>query len=197
MRQVLTVLIGGLLGLGLMACAGSGTTTKPSPVAGSASGTVAIGGVDRDPSGEEELRNRDVDDAQILGFGRAAGVLEAATVTALVKRYYARAAAGDGAEGCMMLYSTIAESIVESYGRPPGPPALRGKTCATVMSKLYGQRHRELAEAASKLRVAGVRVKGDQGLALLSLGGVSEPHVLVRREDGAWKIDVLFAIGMD
>jgi hypothetical protein len=130
----------------------------------------------------------DKDDAEILSYGQAASPGDRQRVTALVKRYFAVAAAGDGVAGCALTYSLIDESIVEDYGQKAYLPALRGRTCAEVMSKLFQQDHGQLA-AGARLRVTGVRVSGDRGYALLGAGARPERSLLVHRESGAWKIE--------
>ena len=97
---------------------------------------------DADPTGlywrhpdRPSEQSYDSDDNSIHFFGHAAGAAEERTATAFVKRYYAAAAAGNGARACSLLSTEIAGSVVEQYGRPPGPPGLRGTSCAVVMSK--------------------------------------------------------------
>lgn len=135
----------------------------------------------------------DSDDGPVLYFGHAANAAEGRTITVLVKHYYAAAAANDGATACSLIYSIIAESVADEYGQSP---ALSGKTCAVVMSKLFKQRHRELATEAAGLEVTRMRVSGDRGLVLLRLGTALERRVPVRREHGAWRLAVLFDVGV-
>jgi hypothetical protein len=133
----------------------------------------------------------DKDDDQIRKYGHAADAAEARAVTAVVKGYLAAGAASNGAAACPLLFSLLAESIPEDYGQPPGPPALRGKTCAVVMSKLFGEHHAELALHDAKLKVTGVRVSGKRGWALLGVGEGSDHMLLLHREGKAWKVDQL------
>jgi hypothetical protein len=130
----------------------------------------------------------DGDDGAIRGFGNAAIAAERRAIAALVKRYYAAAAASDGAKACPLIYSTLEEAIPEDYGQPPGPAYARGKTCAVVMSKLFGHAHSQLA---GRFEVTGVRVEGREARALLGSSTVPASFVVVKRERGAWKIGAL------
>jgi hypothetical protein len=129
-------------------------------------------------------------------FGHAASATDRQAITALVKRYYATAAASDGAMACSLIYSIFAEAIPEDYGQPPGPPGLRGKTCAVVMSKLFKQHHQQLAAQTATLKMARVLIDGNRGWALMSFGTIPERRMLVHREKGSWKIDALLDIGV-
>jgi hypothetical protein len=112
-----------------------------------------------------------------------------------VKRYYAAVVDGDGALACSLLISNLARSVPEDYGQPPGLPALRGKTCHAVMSKLSkhvaGQPPRVLATT----KVTGVRVRGDEGFVQLSSTAVPTGEIAIRRDHGAWKMKVLVGRG--
>jgi hypothetical protein len=139
----------------------------------------------------DTIKNRgyyDSDDGVIRSFGRAANAAEKREITALVKRYYAAAAASDGAKACPLIYSTLEEAIPEDYGQPPGPAYARGKTCAVVMSKFFAHAHSQLV---GTFKVTGVRVEGREVRALLGSKTVPASFISVRRERGAWKIDEL------
>jgi hypothetical protein len=130
-------------------------------------------------------------------WGYAASPVYRRAVVALLERYYALASAGDGAAGCSLTYSLLAEEIPELYGEPPGPPGLRGSTCEQVMSKLFRQKHRQLVADSATLEVIGVRVKRLRGLALLHFRGSPERDIPVHLEHGAWRVDAVLdgAIG--
>lgn len=149
-----------------------------------------------DVDAEEDRDGRDADDQEVLGFGQRAAGAETRTVAVLVKRYYAAAVRFDGKQACSMLYSTTAEAVPEDYGEKPGPAYLRGKTCATVMAKLFKHDRRQLSAAERKLKVTEVRVAGNRGVALLDLGAKPERHMLVHREFGVWKIGAFMDAGM-
>jgi len=201
MRSLLALLTMVLLGLGATACGGgskgagsvlrvsSGATAKGGSAARIPSNTVPTrpqfpGDTDR-PSD----RRYDKDDDPIRHYGHAASAADERAVTGLVKRYYAAAAAGDGAKACSLIYSLFAKSIVEDYGRPPGPPALRGKTCGAVMSKLFKQRRRQREADNATLKVTGMRVEGNQAYVLLSATTMPVGYTVVKRERDAWKMN--------
>jgi hypothetical protein len=174
----------------------SGVTTS------SASASVAPQGerqpardADNDYDGSGKGRY-DSDDYRIVAYGRAANRAERGAVTALVERYYAAAAAGDGARACPLIYSLFAEAIVEEDGQANGPPALRGDTCAVVFSKVFELSHQQLVLDNATLRVTGVRVQGKRGYALLSFGATPEHEIRLHREFGVWKIDALNDSGL-
>jgi hypothetical protein len=125
-------------------------------------------------------------------FGHAANAADARAMTALVKRYYAAAAASDGAAACPLVYSILAEAIPEDYGQSSARTPLRGKTCAVVISKLFKHFHKRLKSDSATLKVAAVRVLGNRGSVLLGFDGQLPKHYLeTHRERGAWKIDRL------
>jgi hypothetical protein len=130
----------------------------------------------------------DGDDGGIRSYGHAASAADKRAIAALVKRYYAAAAASDGAKACPLMYSTLQEAIPEDYGQPPGPAYARGKTCAVVMSKLFAHVHSRLAGA---FEMTGVRVDGREARALLGSRTTPARFILATRERGAWKIDEL------
>lgn len=132
----------------------------------------------------------DRDDASTRTYGHAAGTADRRAITALVGRYYAAAAAGDGATACSLIYSTFARAIPEDYGHnSAGPAYLRAaKTCPAIMSLLFKHFHGQLAGA---FRVTGVRVGDARAFALTGSATGPASLVEVRREQGAWKIDTL------
>ncbi len=127
-------------------------------------------------------------------FGHAADVANGRAATLLVKRYYAAAAEGNGARACSLDYAVFAESIPEAYGPLSGTPSTSARTCAVVMSNLFRHMHRQLRADNATLRVAAVRVLGNQASVLLSFGGEKPKFYLqLHRERSAWKIDGLLA----
>jgi hypothetical protein len=146
--------------------------------------------VDVDPDRRSDAYDKD--DKAIVYLGHEAGPTDRRSIIDIVNRYQKAAAAGDGATACSLIYSPIAESVVEDYGRSPaGPPALRGKTCAVVMSKLFKQQHQQLTGYLAMLHITKVRIDGNQGLALLGLKTGAEPYMTVRHEHGVWKVGSL------
>lgn len=196
-------LLGGLavvaLCLGIVACGDS--SKRPGATTDVASNRSAQEN-DRDNDGDHND-----DDGRVLFYGHAASAADRRGSVALVTSYFAAAAAADGAKACALLVPLLAESVVEEDGRSP---ALRGRTCAEVMSKLFRLHHRTLVEKRAALQVIAVRVEGNKGLAVLNFPGIREvrrlgegSEVLVapdsrgthevrqlgeRRVDGTWKV---------
>ena len=131
-------------------------------------------------------RYHDRDDASLVAFGVAASPADDGAVKTLVKRYYAAGAASDGAKGCGMIAPGIANSIVENYGRGPGPAYLRGAdSCGAVLFRLFRHEH---ARFATPFTVTAVRVSGDEAFAFLGSSATPASYVALRREKGTWMI---------
>jgi hypothetical protein len=133
----------------------------------------------------------DQDDNGVRYAGHAASAAQARAVASVVRRFYQVAAAEDGAAGCSTLMSRDAHTIAEDLGRSASHHELRGNTCPVVMSKLFKQNHQQLSAYAARLRVTGVRLEGERGIAVLGFGSLPGREIEVVREGGAWKINVL------
>jgi hypothetical protein len=175
-----------LLAIGASACSSAGTTPRPIP-------TLDLS--KRDLDGDIDMLTKssyDGDHDAIPDLGQPAGAADRRAIIALIGRYYASAAAGEGAKACPMLYALSAERFVEEQRHPGNKsPSLRG-TCAQILSQLFKQRHHELVGDAAAHRVLAVRVQGNRGLALVRFGApreLRELEVLVHREHGAWKME--------
>ncbi len=168
----------------------SGTRSANAAATGTASATSPAA-QDADGDNDRLGGGRDPDKDQTLSLGPAAGAADRHALTALVKHYYALAAAGDGAGACALLYAPMAESVAEELGSGDGSPALRGKTCAQVASKLFARRHGELARQFASLEVGEMQVKGNRGFVRVRVTGPTEHQVAVHREGGIWKMNVL------
>jgi hypothetical protein len=130
----------------------------------------------------------------VSGFGHAADTADRRAVTALVGSYYAAAAAEQGARACGMLFFELAESVVEKYGRAPGPRYLNGATtCQAVLSRVFEHFH---AQLQARPTVALVDVKGEQARALLEWSSLPAGYVEARREGATWKLDSLLALAL-
>jgi hypothetical protein len=208
MRWLLALLAMTLLGLNITACGGAGKGGKtssdaPSNVAATGDATAASSterqfkrDTDKDNDNPTDSYYDD-DDNPILHYGQAANVSEARVISKVIGRYYTAAAAANGAAVCSLLNSVVAGSIVEEYGQGPGRSGPPGKTCATVVSRLFKRSHRELADELSTLEVTSVRVEGQRGWALLRFGSSRAPgRMLTHREGSVWKIGQLLRSGM-
>ncbi len=159
-------------------------------------GTTETGDSDNDDDNDyEDNANKgyyDKDDSAVRSFGHAASPAEKRAITVLVKRYYAAAAAGNGAKACSLIYPAFAAVISEEYGQASGPSYLHGgKTCAAVMSLLFKHDRSELTSA---VEVTGVRVKGGRVYALLGSATLPAGSLALRHEADVWRIDGLLGV---
>jgi hypothetical protein len=183
MQRVGIVAAAVLLSIAIAAC-GRTTSKAVSPNAAASS----IAPPDYDP---DDGRPTDDDALSAQSFGHEASRPTRAIIARLVTRYMAAAGAENGAEGCTMLIRTLAESLVSSYGLHGPPYLLGGKTCASVLSRIFKHEHRQLAGEARMTDVDGVRVEGDRGLAFIGRGGMPERLIVVLRVEGKWGVAVM------
>ena len=163
-----------LLCVGPVACGGSSSS-------GSHPASASAPARDRDNDADHND-----DDAHVLYYGLPASAADKQALTTLIGHYYAAAAAANGAKACALLMPFIAESVAENYGHSP---ALRGKTCPVVMSKLFKQHQKVLVGENSTLKFVTVRVEGGKALAVLSFSTLPEVRQISARRDGSsWKI---------
>jgi hypothetical protein len=170
-----------LLSITLLGC---GTSRKEPPKAVSLTSTQGTS----DTRHSSSFPGTD-DDAPHYGY--PAGEADRRAVSRLVKAYYASAAADDGTAACALIISTLARSVAEDYGRPPGPPAIRGNSCHVVMTKLFRRIPHQPASVLAKTRVTGVRIYHDRGFALLHSSAMAHGEVAVGREGKRWKLQWL------
>jgi hypothetical protein len=206
-RAFFVLLAAASLGPGLAACGGAGANSS---VSGASSRGVATGGapigaasvaslpqIERkgDGEGDSDTYGHEPDNENEL-FGRPAPRADVRAVAALVGRYYAAAARDDGASACRLIHSTLATAIPKDYGGTAGPAYLRGRSCGTVMSKLFRHYRRRLSAEGAGTRVIGLRAEFNLGVAQLRLPGAkSARYIMVRRERGMWKIDMMLDEG--
>jgi hypothetical protein len=174
-----------------------GATKRVDPGKGSAGAASSPGYLVRDA--DEDYDNAhgtgaryDHDDSPDLYYGHIADAKEAAAITELVQRYYAAAAAGNGAVGCAQLFSPIAESLPEEYAASP----TNGPTCAAVLTKVFIKEHAQYALRHATLEVTSVRVEGGHGFAMLRFKDTPDHHLRVRREGGRWTVHQLLDEGL-
>jgi len=163
------------LGLGVAACGGSSRAkSKPDRLVVQESTTIS-----------PELGPIDEDDSAILNFGHAVSPRVESELIALTKRYYALALAGNGAKACSMLYSATATEVVveqDDWG-------VSGKTCPVVMSKIFQQRHQQIAAELRSFNVVRVRSDGLSGYLVVRtpISPVAR-EFSARRVGRAWKV---------
>jgi hypothetical protein len=206
MKPLLGLLAVTLLGVGSTACGGAHENTGTMPP--SPSGAIATGGgsgktapsvsppepdIKRDHDDDSDSHSNhsyDMDDHSVQYYGHAASQADRRLVTAVVMRYYAAAAADDGTRGCSLIDVSLAKGLSEEYNQASSPAYLRSKTCAGVMSKLFKYKPERSSADLAAIRVTGVRVKDDSGLALLRLPTAEVREISVERERGAWKVSM-------
>jgi hypothetical protein len=149
---------------------------------------------DADSTGEYEEGNgngkyHDGDDLATVSFGHAASATDRHAIATLVKRYYAAAAAGDGAKACSMMASPMARSLPQTSGGGAAPAYLRGaKTCEAVAVRVFAHARPQIDH---EVVVTGVRVQGGTVVALLGSTKAPASVISLGREGGAWKIEAL------
>ena len=172
MRYLLTALALCALCFGLTACAGSSS--------GQATTSASKHVRDRDNDND----NND-DDAHVLYYGHAADAADRQAIATFVMRYFAAAAAANGARVCALLVPLVAETIVEEYGNSP---ALRGTSCAVIVSKILRREQAAIAAKRAALQVIKVRVNGTHALAILNFPELPEVRQFVLRHvNGSWR----------
>jgi len=186
------------LALALTACGGASSDPAPASRAGGSEEAVAANGVrgpggylktDGDPDADDRSTKPSNDDELEMGRAARSGASAAdrAAVTAVVKRYYTAAAAGDGAAGCTMLFASLAAAIAAE-----APGAYKG-SCAAALSRQFAREHQHLAgEQVGSMIVTGVHVSGAVGYATLGFQHAIEAEVILQREAGGWKLNSLF-----
>lgn len=201
-RSLFAALTITLFSVGACACGGTGRHRSDGPSVTASSSTASASSPDHsstwaylndedgDLGGARENRGyRDHDDSNILSFGHTASAADRRTVTAVVRRYYRAAAAGDGRTACALLLPSIASVAALNYGRGAGPSYLRGaETCQAVMVRLFKQSHDELS---APVTVTGVLIRGENAYTLLGSTKMRASYITLLHEHGAWKIDEL------
>ncbi|HEX4836935.1 MAG TPA: hypothetical protein VFV03_00190 [Solirubrobacteraceae bacterium] len=174
-----------LLGLGVTACGGA--SKGAGAVARNASNAAAASPAQETiPLEAPNSAEDNGDDMTIFTYGHAASAADRRAIAAVVGRYYAAVAAEDGASACSLMPARVARAVPQEWGRPgPGPPYMKGKTCAGIMSKMFIHFHSQLTDVP---RVSGVRVKGASARALLRSSTLPFIYTTLRREGGAWRI---------
>jgi hypothetical protein len=204
MRPLPVLLAIALLGTGTNACGSNKSTSsavRPSNAArtGSATATSTASAaaaqdytkIDGDKDNDIGLTASDDTNSSALNYAHAASTADRRAVTALVKRYYATAAAGDGAKACSMLYITLAEAVVEDYGHGSAGPSYlsQGTTCPAVLGLLFKHLHGQLTAELAVLKVRRVRLDRRHGFAILSFGKLPERKISIREQRHTWKIN--------
>jgi hypothetical protein len=149
-------------------------------------GTVREDG-DNDVDGRPG-RLYDGDDDAVRHFGRLASPADARAIATLVKRYYSFAALDDGAGVCSLMVKTMADTVAEDLGQPPGPPQLRGHTCAIVMGKVFRHNRSLLGVYETDLQIIRAGVEGNRALVVLGFGKLPARQIVAVRDRGEWRL---------
>jgi hypothetical protein len=212
MRSLLVLLTAALLSVGAVACSSSGkssasstrsslspsatvaTTTTGATTASTNTGPApAETKADADKDNDVGAPNDDTNNNSVLNYGSEASPADKRAVAAVLKRYYALAAADEGTEACAMLDEVLSEAVAEDYGKgSAGPSYLKaGTSCPQVMDLLFVHYRNQLAVELPKLEVARVRLIGHRGFAILHFGRLPEREISVVREGHVWKLGEL------
>lgn len=188
-----------LSAVGVSACGnatkGSGTERAGSATALAGGSPTGSGVKDGDRDDDRRGSRFDPDTDEVLTYGPAAGPADRREIIALLRRYYAAAAAGNGELACSMLYWLFAETVIEEHSHGKGPRALRGNTCAQITSKVFKQRHRELVRDLARFEVTEVQLRAKQGWVRLRFGPASELLVSLHHDRGVWHMNNLLDAG--
>ena len=190
MRRLLTPVAVVLLSIFVAACGG---TTKAKSSAFQPSSTTSTATSATTTASTAQSSHPSQDDNHIATYGNAATEPDKREITGLIKRYYAAAGADDGAAACPLIYSPIARSVPEDYGRPPGPLITRGNTCTVVMSKSFKHIPNQSLAVLATTKVTGIRLNpdGNEGFVQLSSKTMPTGEIFVQREGHSWKVGAL------
>lgn len=129
---------------------------------------------------------RDLDDLPFLDTARPAGAPVSREISAVVSRFYAAAAQGNGAQACSLLLPSLAAATPVDYGGSVGPSYLRGgKTCTEIMSRLFKYAR---AQLAGSIKVTEVRTVSNRAYVLLQSKTLPYPYITVMKYRDTWKV---------
>jgi hypothetical protein len=169
---------------------GDGDADNPGD--GDGNGDVDPEDGDSDYPVPSSYRFPDPDDRETLAFGRAASPAQRGAVAAVLQRYYAAAAAGDGTLDCSLLIRALANSAAEDYAGAGSPTYMRGaKTCPAVLERTFRQSHQELV---APIEVYAVRVAGSKARAVVSSKTLRASMIGLAREGGSWRVQTLLGL---
>ncbi len=178
-----------LLAAGIAAC-GSGQVAPARVASTNTSVNTSTNIVEPVLTVSRQLGPIDADDYQIVDFGKLADERDRSATIALSKRYFAVAAAEDGAKACAMLYPpTALEPVIEhaDWG-------VRGKTCPVVLSAIFRLHHSQIEAELHSFNVVRVRTDPLNCYLLLRFPESSLVNYFsLRRVNGAWVVSQVIA----
>jgi hypothetical protein len=203
-NAMLVLLTVAALGVALGACGATSkekrSASSTDPIATTTTGLYvtsggylkADGDIDSDDEKHTGKRPDDYDDRPLLAdYPDKPSRATRQAITAVVKSYYAAAAAEDGTRACAVLDASLLIGLSESTSQPRENS---GNGCVTSVDRLFKQEHAQLtADEVATMVVTSVHVKGEFGVALLGFRKALEGEILVEREGHMWKIGALSA----
>jgi hypothetical protein len=203
---MLTLLAIGTLSSGVLACAntrsapsrGSSGSSGTDPGGAAATTTLAVASrgsyLKSDADGDADDRPHsgpvpiDQNELPVMKYG--ASHTERRAIVAVVKSYFAAAAAADGKAGCQLIDSNLGTALGQEQ---TGLPAGDSGTCAATLSLLFKrQQGHFVAENPTTMVVTGVHVRGEESFVTLGFKTMPESDIILQHEGNAWKIDALF-----
>jgi hypothetical protein len=203
-KRLLALLVAALACVCVSACGSGGGSASNASASDEHKTAAAGGGTGTYMRDDEDADNDDrpyplagvekTDSLSPVTLGKQADPADTRAVAALVKRYYAVAAAGDGVAACSMLDRALVSGFA---GSQEGQAQGSAKACAAVVSPLLAaQRETFAADNVATLTVIDVRVKGTEGIAAVGFTSAPVRWMLIKREGGGWKIASLDDMGM-
>lgn len=125
----------------------------------------------------------DSDDTFALDLGRGASPTQARALSHLVLRYFSAARAGDGAMACSLLAANEAASLP----RESSPPS---QSCPAAAATLL---QRDRHALAAPVKIVDVRLLDPYAEAIVGSRTLPASVVLLKRENGRWRFEGLFA----
>ncbi len=194
-----------LLGLCLAQCGSEvktngrehGTPSVDTLVRGTARGPIPFGRYVRGDYDDDDNGGPDADDVEIRAYGHRAKAGEARAAERVVKRYYAAVARDDGTAACRLMDRRLSESrdyaktVPPAYVPAAGSSLLQGKDCGQVASLLFEPSQQQFATDARSVKLAELRRRKNEALAILLYTTDPEGQISLRRERGTWRIDAI------
>ncbi len=191
----ISLLAVGITSSGAIGCGGASktppdaATTVASTTTSTPTATLPQPETQDDPDLDSDTYPGEPDNDNNHVFGHVAGVADRQAAVTLVGRYFAAATARDGAAACRLMYIPMSESVAEDYGALAGSPYMRGTTCAAVMSGLFRHLHARLVAERATLKLAEIRVRGNETSVRMGFGAAPAKFYLeLRRERGVWRL---------
>lgn len=171
---------------------GDGDADNPSDIDGNGdSDSARVGGPDNDVDTPvpESYRFPDSDDREAFAFGHSPGSASSA-INAVVKRYFAAAAAEDGASGCRLLIPSLASTVPDANVGANGAVRGRRSTCAAALQSVFTHYHGELE---GTVQVASIRVKEATAQVIVTSRTLRAGEIFLTRQSGSWWIEELLS----